>query len=418
MNKRKKQGSCSKKRSAFPARNLFILTGIVLSVSLAAASFTAFLLTGYYNRMQIRTLGSICQGILENQPDAEGAVLSALREYQERPDTMTDENENIILAYGYRQADFLRPAQKYGTCSAAAGFLAGGLVFLLPYSLRRGKEKERIHALTDYLEQVHTGDGGVLFPAVEDEFSQLQDEIYKTVTELHQTRDAAWKAKNLYAENLDHIAHQIKTPITSLSLSAQMMLPNPSPKHLERIRLQLSRLTHLADALLLLSRIDAGVLPLERTKTDVFTVLMLAADQLQELFLKAGVSVRIPEMEETVICADLEWTMEAVINLMKNCMEHTPPGGSVCCSCEQTPLYTQIRIQDNGTGFAEEDLPHIFERFYRGKNAKDGGIGIGLAMAKAIIESQNGTVTAENPAAGGACFEIRFYTQGNYLEND
>ncbi len=418
MNKRKKQGSCSKKRSAFPARNLFILTGIVLSVSLAAASFTAFLLTGYYNRMQIRTLGSICQGILENQPDAEGAVLSALREYQERPDTMTDENENIILAYGYRQGDFLRPAQKYGTCSAAAGFLAGGLVFLLPYSLRRGKEKERIHALTDYLEQVHTGDGGVLFPAVEDEFSQLQDEIYKTVTELHQTRDAAWKAKNLYAENLDHIAHQIKTPITSLSLSAQMMLPNPSPKHLERIRLQLSRLTHLADALLLLSRIDAGVLPLERTKTDVFTVLMLAADQLQELFLKAGVSVRIPEMEETVICADLEWTMEAVINLMKNCMEHTPPGGSVCCSCEQTPLYTQIRIQDNGTGFAEEDLPHIFERFYRGKNAKDGGIGIGLALAKAIIESQNGTVTAENPAAGGACFEIRFYTQGNYLEND
>ena len=214
MNKRKKQGSCSKKRSAFPARNLFILTGIVLSVSLAAASFTAFLLTGYYNRMQIRTLGSICQGILENQPDAEGAVLSALREYQERPDTMTDENENIILAYGYRQADFLRPAQKYGTCSAAAGFLAGGLVFLLPYSLRRGKEKERIHALTDYLEQVHTGDGGVLFPAVEDEFSQLQDEIYKTVTELHQTRDAAWKAKNLYAENLDHIAHQNPDHIT------------------------------------------------------------------------------------------------------------------------------------------------------------------------------------------------------------
>ena len=167
MNKRKKQGSCSKMRSAFPAGNLFILTGIVLSVSLAAASFTAFLLTGYYNRMQIRTLGSICQGILENQPDAEGAVLSALKEYQERPDTLTDENENIILAYGYRQADFLQPAQRYGTCFAAAGFLAGGLVFLLPYSLRRRKEKERIHALTDYLEQVRTEDGGALFPAAE-----------------------------------------------------------------------------------------------------------------------------------------------------------------------------------------------------------------------------------------------------------
>ena len=223
--------------------------------------------------------------------------------------------------------------------------------------------------------------------------------------------DAAWEAKKNYADHLYNIAHQIKTPITSLSLSAQMIQKNPLQTHLGQIRRQLSRLTYLADALLLLSRIDAGVLPLEQTDTDVYTVLMLAADQIRELCLKADVSVWIPEMEEIVISADLEWTMEAVINLMKNCMEHTPPGGSVCCSCEQTLLYTQIRIWDNGMGFAEEDLPHLFERFYRGKNAKDSGIGIGLALAKAIIESQNGTITAENLAEGGACFDIRLYTK-------
>ena len=97
------------------------------------------------------------------------------------------------------------------------------------------------------------------------------------------------------------------------------------------------------------------------------------------------------------------------MNLLKNCMEHTPSGGAVHCSYEQNPLYTQIRIRDTGAGFAAEDLPHLFERFYRGRDAKDGGIGIGLALSKAIIERQNGTITARNLPEGGACFEIRFY---------
>ena len=97
------------------------------------------------------------------------------------------------------------------------------------------------------------------------------------------------------------------------------------------------------------------------------------------------------------------------MNILKNCMEHTPPGGSVYCSYEQNPLYTQIKIWDTGAGFAKEDIPHLFERFYRGQNAKSSGIGIGLSLARSLIEGQNGTITAGNLAAGGACFEIHFY---------
>lgn len=273
----------------------------------------------------------------------------------------------------------------------------------------RKRELARIKALTDYLEKVNTGGSGVLFSTDEDDFSKLQDEIYKTVTELQQTRDEAVKAQKNFAENLYNIAHQLKTPITAISLSTQMMYEEPSREQLEQIQKQLSRLTHLEESLLLLSRIDAGTLSLEKKEVDVYTLLMLAADNLQELFSKAGVSVEIPEADAAVICADLEWTMEAVMNLLKNCMEHTPSGGSVHCSYEQNPLYTMIRIWDTGAGFAKEDIPHLFERFYRGRNAKGGGIGIGLALAKAIIESQNGTVTAGNLANGGAFFEIRIY---------
>jgi len=172
---------------------------------------------------------------------------------------------------------------------------------------------------------------------------------------------------------------------------------------------QLNRLMHLEEALLLLSRIDAGTLALDRKQTDVFTILSLASDNLYELFMQKGVLIEIPEMGEMNINVDLNWTMEAVMNLMKNCMEATGTGTAVHCSYEKNPLYVQIRIWDEGAGFAEADVFHLFDRFYRGEGEKSGGIGIGLSLAKEIIEMQRGNVSAFNLPSGGGCFEIRFY---------
>ena len=388
-------------------KNIPVLIGFVLSVSLLSTALATFLLANYYNHAHRIALGQISQKIIEKQPEAEQAILSVLKDYQHDPDMPTE--ENIIWRYGYQQTDFLQSSGVYNGIIVLIGFFAGGVLFLVTLVIWHKKEAIRINGLTDYLEKVNTGNGGVLLQTGEDEFSKLQDEIYKTVTTLYQTRDAALKAKNNFAENLYNIAHQLKTPITSISLSAQMMKENPSPRHLEQILKQLSGLTHLEEALLLLSRIDAGTLTLERTEVDVFTVLMLAADNLQELFAEADVRVDIPESGSVLIRADMEWTMEAFINLFKNCMEHTPAGGVVHCSYEQNPLYTQIRIWDTGTGFPKKDIPHLFQRFYRGENAKGNGIGIGLAISKAIIEGQNGTISADNLPDGGACFEIRIY---------
>lgn len=270
-------------------------------------------------------------------------------------------------------------------------------------------ETIRIRALAEYLEQANTGRAAILSASGEDEFSKLEDEIYKTVTFLYQTKEKALQAKNDFADNLSNIAHQLKTPVTAISLSAQMMKQNMDYKHLEQVEKQLLRLTHLEDALLLLSRIDAGTLHLQRNEVDVFTLLVLAADNLQELFVSFCTSVDIPEQGEMLVTVDLDWTMEAVMNLMKNCMEHNH-GGTVHCSYAQNPLYTEIQIWDDGEGFAKEDIPHLFERFYRGKNACEGGIGIGLALSKEMIERQNGTIQAKNKPDGGALFEIRFYS--------
>ncbi|MCX4338877.1 MAG: HAMP domain-containing sensor histidine kinase [Lachnospiraceae bacterium] len=292
--------------------------------------------------------------------------------------------------------------------------LAGAFFLVAGLFLQKRRENLRIRALTDYLEQANTGKAAILSALGEDAFSKLEDEIYKTVTFLYRTREAAVQAKEEFAKNLSNIAHQIKTPITAISLTVQTIGTaeaeegNEEKERLEQIRRQLMRLTHLEEALLILARLDAGTLVLKKKETDVYTLLILAADHLEELFARSGVSVRIPELGQIPITVDAEWTMEAIMNLLKNCAEHST-GKTIHCSYEQNPLYTEIVIRDEGKGFVKEDIPHLFERFYRGKNAEKGGIGIGLALAKEIIERQNGTIRAENRKEGGACFIVRFY---------
>lgn len=400
-------------------KNLIIMAGFVLSVSLLSVSAATMLLTDYYSCLQMHIIDGLCTEIIDKEPLARDAVLSALKEEQYCAPLPPSKSlfSAYGYAYGYKQTDFLRIAVKNNRYPAASGFLIGAALFLLTLFLLHKRESARIKRLTEYLEKAGSGGDGVLFPTGEDDFSKLQDEICKTVTELRQTKEAAVKAKNDFAENLYNIAHQLKTPITAISLSVQRIrgktaaMPERScVRHLNQIGGQLARLTRLEEALLLLSRIDSGTLSFYRKEIDLYTLLMLSADNLQELSAEAEVHLAIPETGEILIYADLDWTMEAFINLFKNCIEHTPGGGCVCCAFEQNPLYTQIRIWDNGSGFEKEDLPRLFERFYRGKNAAEGGIGIGLAISKAIIERQNGTITARNLPEGGALFEIRFYS--------
>lgn len=173
---------------------------------------------------------------------------------------------------------------------------------------------------------------------------------------------------------------------------------------------QLARLNRLEESLLTLSEIDAGTLRLEFLRVDIYTALNLAAENLNDLLMKENISVDIPDHGCIEIYGDIEWTMEALINLMKNCMEHSKPGGTIHCDYSSNPLYAEILIWDDGEGFRQEEIPHLFERFYRGKGADGNGIGIGLSLAQSIFELQNGNISARNLPEGGACFEIRMYS--------
>lgn len=396
--------------------SLFLMSGI-----------SSFWMRAYRQASFVHVSG-FCRTILEDAPELETQLLSSLKKYS-ADGGQESAAEGFLLQYGYDGSEFTKDTalSAYGLLAAAAcatvcAFFVSGLC------LYRGGRR-RIDGLTAYLERVNAGADKTLVQTGEDLFSRLQDEMYKTVTALYQTREAAVKAKERFAENLANIAHQLKTPITAASLSLQMLEraglhdgganrdgggKNPhfaaqAEKYAGQIKRQLMRLQGLEEALLTLSRIDAGMLHLERTGVDAYTVLNLAADNLEELLKKKEVSVSILEGGTAEFCGDMEWTMEALLNLMKNCLEHSERGKTIRCSYSQNPLYTQILIQDEGTGFAQEDLPHLFERFYRGKGAIGNGIGIGLSLARSIMELQNGTVTAGNLPEGGACFEVRIY---------
>ena len=361
-----------------------------------------------YRQIAFEHTSALCEVILTNSPKADPQLLAALKDYH----SLTEEElrgNDYLGRYGYRADDFCHDFPPDTMVFPILSFLAAACAFALGILLSRRKNRKRIAGLTGYLEQVNIGAGGTLIQTQEDEYSYLQDEIYKTVTALYQTREAAVAAKKNFAENLANIAHQLKTPITASSLSLQLLKKERPGVYANQIGRQLERLSCLEESLLTLSRIDAGTLPLKREKVDLYTVLNLAADNLDGLLRKNHISVDIPENGCVEFLGDLEWTMEALINLIKNCMEHSKPGGIVHCGYLGNPLYAEIRVWDEGAGFDTEDLPHLFERFYRGRRAVFDGIGIGLALARSIIELQNGTITARNLQNGGACFEIRMY---------
>lgn len=376
------------RRMAFPA------------VCLLAAAMAAGLLTFWSAARQLALLDGFCTALVTRAPETADAVYALVKEGT----FAGQETPGVLTALGYRPRDFAAGSgwlfAVTGACLCVGTALLGGTFFL---SRRAAHRQQR--QLIDLLEAARTGQPLPLLAEegmAEGSYARLADEIQKTVTELALTRQAAVAARDRFAQNLANIAHQLKTPLTALSLAAQSAGADAMTAPLER-------LTGLEESLLLLARLDAGALPMHAEPCDLYTLLMLAADNLQPLTDSAGVTLDIPELEPIPVTCDPDWTMEALLNLMKNGVEHAPAGSAVRCSCRRNALYTEVVLQDAGSGFAQSDLPHLFERFYRGEHPAPHSTGLGLAIAKELLERQNALVHAENAPQGGGRFVVRFY---------
>lgn len=246
----------------------------------------------------------------------------------------------------------------------------------------------------------------------EGELAILRDEIYKMTLRLKGQAEQLNTDKKFLADSLANISHQLKTPLTALNLLTERLrgyvLEGEGRQCLKKMQEQLKRTEWLVTMLLKLSRLDAKTILFRKERRNIKQLVQMAAEPLLIPMELKGQTIQIHSgLEE--FCLDTIWTAEAIGNILKNCMEHAPCNTIIEVYVKENPLYLELRIEDSGEGVSEEELSHLFERFYRGKNASAFSAGIGLALAKAIIVSQHGSISAKNKTDKGMCFLVRFY---------
>ena len=303
------------------------------------------------------------------------------------------------------------------TISIAAGALVLllGLISIMVHLATEYYRYKKLQKLSSNLDQLLIS--GIPLPIREyneGELSILANHIQKLTLRLTESAEAIKQEKTYLADSLADISHQLRTPLTSMTLTTSMLRePNLSDeRRMEltgELRRLLTRTDWLVETLLKISKLDAGTVKLTQQKISVRKLIDRAAAPLAIPMDLRNQILTVHCQEENLGC-DLVWTAEALGNILKNCMEHTPEGGTITVTASETALYTQIEVEDTGTGFDSKDIPHLFERFYRGSNASTNSYGIGLALARTIITSQNGTVMAAD-GKDGAKFIIKFYKQ-------
>lgn len=295
--------------------------------------------------------------------------------------------------------------------------LLGGalLLMIVIFVLYRRKREKQLEELVMYLMRIQDGAGLPEWKSYsEGQLGVLQSEIYKLVMLLGEKSNQAVKEKEYLSRMLSDISHQIKTPLTSITIMTDL-LKTPDleeEKRLEfagRIDQQVSRMTWLVRNLLTLSQLEADMLKLKKEHIPLVSLVEKAIAPLELMADVRNVELHVDVDSNIHLICDEHWTVEAISNIIKNCLEHTPEGGQVVITGEQNNFSTNLYIRDNGEGIEKEEIGHIFERFYKGKNASENSVGIGLALARQIVMQQNGTIEVKSELGNGTEFHLKFY---------
>lgn len=317
------------------------------------------------------------------------------------------------------------------TLFAAICTFVTGLIVTVIFIILTNRRYRALAKMAANLDRVLAGERDIrLRDMSEGELAILSSEIDKVIARLNLTVDELQAEKLALSDALADISHQLKTPLTSIAISTELIRDRLSARGdsedlVERLRLiqtLQARVEDLVSALLKLARIDAGVIKLVCGDVDARELVRKSFEPLAIAFDIADVRFSADVQDGASYEGDLTWSVEALENILKNCMEHTPTGGCVSVRVTEDVLACRIRIEDTGPGIAESDLPHIFERFYRGSRdasaapseVNPAGVGIGLALSKSLVTAQGGTLTAENLRdengnITGAAFNLVFF---------
>lgn len=332
--------------------------------------------------------------------------------------TDTDKAEKMLRSYSITESDWITLPNEGNAVAliingAALCMLTGGIVFVILLFYDR-RQKRLTAELTDYLSHLNSGKYDMdISSNGEDSFSRLKNEIYRTTVQLRVQSERSRQDKINLKNSISDISHQIKTPLTSISVmldrisNGRDMPEDIKRKLLTDVKHSSNYIISLVQSLLTLSRLDADSITMKQGEVSVGELLEICRERTEILAELGEVTVNTQDCGNINLNCDKKWMSEAITNILKNCIEHTPPGGSVTMFASQNKLFTEITVKDTGSGIPKNELPHIFERFYKGSGSDENSIGIGLSLAKAIIEKNNGYISVKSKVSEGSCFMIK-----------
>lgn len=291
-------------------------------------------------------------------------------------------------------------------------FITGALILAINIFFTKRRYSE-IEKLNSYLEKVLSGDyAPEILDQKEGELSILKTNIYKATTTLKYQKELLTEDKVRLANAIADISHQLKTPLTSMMVMNDLLeTEEDQSKRKEFLKTQsdqLDRMNWLIQTLLKLSKIDAGTIAMKKEEVTAMSLVKEVMKPFEIQMELKGINYSSFDSDMKLSC-DRNWTIEAIQNIVKNCIEHMKENDELTIKAEETNIYKQIIVSDTGCGIAKQDLPHIFERFYKGKNAGKDSVGIGLALAKTLISSQRGDILVESTEGIGTTFYVRFF---------
>ena len=290
------------------------------------------------------------------------------------------------------------------------------IILILAFLRFNSKKDKEINEITKYIEEINRKNYKLNIDEMsEDELSILKNEVYKTTIMLKEAAENSNKEKLQLKNSLSDISHQLKTPLTSILIILDNLIDDPDMEKVVRedfirnIKMETTNISFFVQAILKLSKLDTNTVDFIEEKTYIKDIVDEVVKNLSILCDLRNIKIITTYKENAQITCDFRWQVEAFSNLIKNCIEHSKDNSNILLEVDENNVYTQVVIRDNGTGIDKEDLPHIFERFYKGKNSSCESCGIGLSLAKAIIEKSNGNIYVESKIGKGSTFTIKYF---------
>lgn len=360
------------------------------------------------------TINQLVNILLEKYPDvSEKEVAEILNNKTEYTD-----NSEFLNKYGiYPEKDWVsynnQGSYKYVILSVSV-CIAFGLAFAVLFLGYLKIQEKQTMDIAKRIERINLGDYSLQIDRnSEDELSLLDNQIYRTAVKFREQAENSNKDKENLQKSLSDISHQLKTPLTSIIVMVDNILDDDDmPLEIRReflndIKHNTNTISFLVQSLLKLSKLDAEAVKFRYEQVEVKSIVDECIKNTAVMAEILGVRLET-DCNDIILNCDRKWLCEAITNIIKNCIEHSQ-NGNIKITADRNKLYTKISIKDNGSGITKEDLPHIFERFYKGKNSSDDSVGIGLSLAKTIIEKQGGYISVSSELNKGSEFVIKFF---------